>query len=383
MSDRSYSPRRDHSYSTRSSSPRSFYSSRSHSPNRRHSYEGRSHSPDYQERNYYYSRSPSYCSRSPRYEPSCTVFVGNLPYETSWFQLKDFMRDAGDVIHADVVKFSDGKSKGCGIVEYRYPEEAKRAIRMLNDVRFMGRYIYVRYHKTGKNERDSEPKEIPEDCKLFVKNLPLNVSWQDLKDMFRKAGRVSHTDVYTEPDSKKSNGTGLVIFEDPSDAHYAINAFNGHSLQGHVLEVMEQRYQHLKNDSPVQEPPLPEPHTEIYRYDTVPPPPPPPLPMPVPMYPSISLVGGIAAALPTHGHNQIYVNNLPFSTTWEDLIDLFRHAGSVTRAEIIVVNGHPKGIGYVRFEEANSCQKAIERFHGYIYGGRSLDIKLDKYSTTV
>lgn len=31
------------------------------------------------------------------------------------------------------------------IVEYRYPEDAKRAIQMLNEVRFMGRYVYVRY----------------------------------------------------------------------------------------------------------------------------------------------------------------------------------------------------------------------------------------------
>lgn len=115
MSDRSYSPRRDHSYSTRSSSPRSFYSSRSRSHSRRRSYRGRSPSPDYYRgRSYYYSRSPSYRSRSPRHEPTCTVFVGNLSYEATWFQLKDFMRDAGEIIHADVVKFSDGKSKGCG-----------------------------------------------------------------------------------------------------------------------------------------------------------------------------------------------------------------------------------------------------------------------------
>ncbi|CAO3703590.1 unnamed protein product [Rhizopus stolonifer] len=353
MSNRSYSPRRDHSYSTRSSSPRSFYSSRSRSNSRRRSYRGRSPSPDYYRgRSYYYSRSPSYRSRSPRHEPTCTVFVGNLSYEATWFQLKDFMRDAGEIIHADVVKFSDGKSKGCGVVEYRYPEDAKRAIRMLNDVRFMGRYVSIRYHKSWKNERDSEPKETPEDCKLFIKNLPTNVSWQDLKDLFRQAGKVSHTDIFTELDTKISNGTGIVIFEDPSDARYAISTFNGYNLQGNKIEVMEERYKHIKKDSTISNTPSPENHyAEGYRYDTIPPPP--------PMYPSISLVGGSAADLPTHGHNQIYVNNLPFSTTWEDLIDLFRHVGPVIRAEIIVVNGHPKGTGYVRFEDGSMCQKAI------------------------
>lgn len=66
---------------------------------------------------------------------------------------------------------------------------------------------------------------------------------------------------------------------------------------------MEERYKHIKKDSTISNTPSPENHyTEGYRYDTIPPPP--------PMYPSISLVGGSAADLPTHGHNQIYVNNV-------------------------------------------------------------------------
>jgi hypothetical protein len=39
-------------------------------------------------------------------------------------------------------------------------------------------------------------------------------------------------------------------------------------------------------------------------------PPPPHLPPPPPMYTNMSLVGGPAANLPTHGHNQIFVNNV-------------------------------------------------------------------------
>lgn len=71
------------------------------------------------------------------------------------------------------------------------------------------------------------------------------------------------------------------------------------------------------------------------------------------------------------------------------------------------MNGHPKGSGFVRFEDGATCERAIgmcffkgfyihiyifvnvfenyllEKFHGYMYGGRHLDIRLDKYSTTV
>ena len=44
-----------------------------------------------------------------------------------------------------------------------------------------------------------------------------------MKDLFRKAGRVTHTDIDTEPDSRRSKGTGLVIYEDPRDVKAAIS----------------------------------------------------------------------------------------------------------------------------------------------------------------
>lgn len=49
-----------------------------------------------------------------------------------------------------------------------------------------------------------------------------------------------------------------------------------------------------------------EPYQNMYRYgsETAAPPPPPP------MYTHMTLVGGPAANLPTHGHNQIFVNNV-------------------------------------------------------------------------
>lgn len=46
------------------------------------------------------------------------VFVGNLSYQTSWQDLKDFMKTAGDVLYADVFMDSYGKSKGCGYFKF-------------------------------------------------------------------------------------------------------------------------------------------------------------------------------------------------------------------------------------------------------------------------
>ena len=48
------------------------------------------------------------------------------------------------MLHADVLHGPDGRSKGCGLVEYSAPEEAQRAIQELNDTELMGRMIFVR-----------------------------------------------------------------------------------------------------------------------------------------------------------------------------------------------------------------------------------------------
>ena len=58
--------------------------------------------------------------------------------------LKDHMRSTGEVLHADVLHGPDGRSKGCGLVEFQTPDEAQRAIQELNDTELMGRMIFVR-----------------------------------------------------------------------------------------------------------------------------------------------------------------------------------------------------------------------------------------------
>ena len=72
------------------------------------------------------------------------VYVGNLSWDCKWQDLKDHMRSTGEVLHADVLHGPDGRSKGCGLVEYSAPEEAQRAIQELNDTELMGRMIFVR-----------------------------------------------------------------------------------------------------------------------------------------------------------------------------------------------------------------------------------------------
>jgi len=73
---------------------------------------------------------------------------------------------------------------------------------------------------------------------------------------------------------------------------------------------------------------------------------------------------------------KLYVGNLPYSTTNDDLKQLFAAAGEVATATVIIdkMSGRSKGFGFVEFENDAEADKAIEMFNGKDMGGRPLTV---------
>jgi RNA recognition motif-containing protein len=71
----------------------------------------------------------------------------------------------------------------------------------------------------------------------------------------------------------------------------------------------------------------------------------------------------------------IYVGNLPFSATEEEVRDLFVEFGSVDSVKLISdrETGRPRGFGFVSMDGADA-DKAIRALNGTDMGGRSLRI---------
>lgn len=75
---------------------------------------------------------------------SCTVFVGNIPYETTEDQLRDIFGCVGSVVSLRIVHDKDTQQpKGYGFCDYSDPDTAMSAIRNLNDVECNGRRLRV------------------------------------------------------------------------------------------------------------------------------------------------------------------------------------------------------------------------------------------------
>lgn len=296
----------------------------------------------------------------------CRVYVGNLSWDVSWQDLKDHMRSAGDVSFAEVMQEQDGRSKGCGVVEFKSSEEAKAAIETLNDSELKGRMIFVRedretsgggggggggYRGGGGGHRGGGGVSV------YVGNLAYETSWQDLKDHMRRAGNIDQANVL-QSDDGRSKGCGIVVYQNARDSARAIRELQNSVLHGRPIFVREDREQggghggrgggrgggrrggyggrggggRRGGDTD----------------------------------------GGAAAGC------QLFVNNLSYDTSWKELKDHFRTIGDVERSEVIEgPDGRKKGFGTIRFYEAKHAEDAIASLNGVELMGRPLEVRYD------
>jgi len=72
----------------------------------------------------------------------------------------------------------------------------------------------------------------------------------------------------------------------------------------------------------------------------------------------------------------IYVGNLDWDCTWQNLKDKFKPAGYIDQADVMMApNGKSKGFGKLVFSHPRDAQNAIRRFDGANFQGRSLIVK--------
>ena len=75
---------------------------------------------------------------------------------------------------------------------------------------------------------------------------------------------------------------------------------------------------------------------------------------------------------------KLFVGNLDFNITENDLQDAFAACGTVVEANLMMdrATGRPRGFGFVTMSTPEEAQKAIDALNGKELGGRALTVNL-------
>jgi hypothetical protein len=81
-----------------------------------------------------------------------------------------------------------------------------------------------------------------------------------------------------------------------------------------------------------------------------------------------------------HMATNIYVGNLAWSVTSDDLLELFSQYGKVVSAQVISdrETGRSRGFGFVEMESEEEAKKAIEALNGATHENRPLTVNIAK-----
>src|SRR4051812_33769913 len=73
---------------------------------------------------------------------------------------------------------------------------------------------------------------------------------------------------------------------------------------------------------------------------------------------------------------KLYVGNLPYTATEDQVRELFGQAGEIETVALITdrETGRPKGFGFVEMTTPEAAQEAIKRFNGFSFQNRNLTV---------
>lgn len=178
--------------------------------------------------------------------------------------------------------------------------------------------------------------ELPDDCKLYVGNLPHSVGDATIRSMFSKYGPILHATVLMDLVTGTSRGYGFVHFTNTVDAKIAKEEMSGKLIDGRPLVVR------LRSEAPGAQ--------------------------------------RLRSQLSNEpDDSKLYVAHLPPDATEGGLRKLFEDYGHVTDVKLIIdkETGMARGYGFVNMRTADDASKAMAALDGYtVAPGKTLTVRI-------
>jgi RNA recognition motif-containing protein len=176
-------------------------------------------------------------------EMATKIHVENLPCDISEERLRDIFAQIGSVesvkLETDLIT---RRPKCAGYVEMSLDVDAFRAVNCFDGATFKDRKIHVEEAKPF-YERAKEVlmNRFADDMttKVFVENLPCDITEERLKDVFTQVGAVGEVKIQKDLLTLQARCSGTVEMLLDVDAYRAVNCFNGATFRDRKIHVEE------------------------------------------------------------------------------------------------------------------------------------------------
>ncbi|XP_059279939.1 polyadenylate-binding protein 5 isoform X1 [Lycium ferocissimum] len=242
-----------------------------------------------------------------------SLYVGDLDTSVDEGQLYDVFNQVAQVVSVRVCRDQSRTraSLGYAYVNFTSPQDAATARELLNFTQVNGKPMRIMFSHRDPSLRKSGYANV------FIKNLDSSIDNKALQDTFAAFGTVLSCKVAVDSNGL-SKGYGFVQFDQDKAAQDAINRLNGMLINdkqvyvGHFIRRQERSRTNASDK-----------------------------------------------------FTNIYVKNLPETTSDEDLKKLFEKYGTITSALVMKdTNGKTRCFGFVNFETSESAASAVEQLNG-------------------
>jgi len=277
------------------------------------------------------------------------LYIKGIPKNKSAREVFEYFHKFGDIFSIKLNEDDKGNNNRTAFVTYYNQDHAKKAMDETNGKKIWGSDMVVQYQKINEKYHNNNNDN---NLKVNISNLPDKYTDEELTKLCEEFGKIQIVNI-----NKGQNGKHAVVkFSNEQEVKNAVEKLNNKEIENKKLYVREYKDNRYYNNNRHN-------YQQNYYYFNN-------------NKPMMRLED-------TLENKNLYVRNIPYTVTEEDLKKLFGQFGNITSIKLegdLVENKDNnekkkfinKGFGYVSFDTIENAKKALESLNGkYMKGFES------------
>jgi len=167
---------------------------------------------------------------------STRLYLGNLPRNATKAEVEAHFQTHGTGEITEIKLMN-----GFGFIEYKDAMDARDVVPAFHGSDFMGERLIVQFARGSRrtenfaHQERAAPRPRRTPYRMRISGLPVETSWQDLKDFARQSG----LDVVYSEVGRDRDGTGFVEYETAADLKNAVDKLDNREFKGQAVRCVQ------------------------------------------------------------------------------------------------------------------------------------------------